>query len=288
MAKLKSIRSRISSVKNTQQITRAMKMVAAAKLRRAQESLMKGRPYAIRLFETISHIASRVSQEAHPLLQPPQGSRTRVLLITSDRGLCGAFNANIQRRLEAFASQHRSSLDSLELVCIGRKGYDYFRRRAFPIPHYFRGVFDRLEIEQIIPIAQTLIQDFLDKKYDKLLILYNEFKSVASQNVVVEQLLPIVPKSSLSDESSGSDNYVYEPSQDKLLAYLLPLHIRTQIFRALRESFAAEMGARMSAMEAANKNAKEMIGKLTLAFNRARQAAITTELVEIISGASAL
>ena len=288
MANLKEIRKRITSVKNTQQITKAMKMVAAAKLRRAQESLMQGRPYALQLFQTISRLAASVEHEAHPLLLPRSTKRVRLLVISADRGLCGGFNSNLIKATERYIAEHKGQFDSLELVFAGRKAQEYFRRRPHKLGTYFRGAFDPLNAENTDKISRSLIQDYLDNKYDRLVIIYNEFKSVISQKPMYEQLLPIVPYAEDAYLEPLADNYLYEPSRDELLGYLLPLHVNTQIFRALRESFAAEMGARMSAMDSATKNAGELVEKLTLKFNRARQAAITTELVEIISGAAAL
>lgn len=302
MANLKEIRKRIVSVKNTQQITRAMRMVAAAKLRRAQESLMQGRPYALNLLGTIRRLSSTAAFDAsaHPLMRKPEHSRTLLVVVTSDRGLCGAFNSNIIRKAERFIAENENVLDSIDLAFIGRKGYDYFRRRSDNVAHYFRDVYDGLSTEKVRDnVAPSLIQEFVDEKYDRVFLLYNEFKSVIAQNVVVESVLPIVPDelNNLSEEGMVSEvamededlsEYIYEPGPTELLEHLLPLHISTQIFHALQESFAAEMGARMSAMESATNNASDLIASLTLAFNRARQAAITTEIIEIVSGAEAL
>lgn len=302
MANLKEIRKRIVSVKNTQQITRAMRMVAAAKLRRAQESLLQGRPYALNLLRTIRRLSSSTQFDAstHPLMRKPKGQRTLLVVLTSDRGLCGAFNANIIRKTERFLAENEDRLDSIDLAFIGRKAYDYFRRRSDNIQHYFRDVYEDLSMEAVgDTVAPVLIQEFVDKKYDQIFLLYNEFKSVIAQTVVVEKLLPIAPEDDLGLAEEGmiadldlnadmAGDYIYEPAPEQLLGHLLPLHISTQIFRALKESFAAEMGARMSAMESATNNANDLISSLTLAFNRARQAAITTEIIEIVSGAEAL
>lgn len=288
MANLKEIRKRITSVKNTQQITKAMKMVAAAKLRRAQESLMQGRPYALQLFKTISRLSASVDQEAHPLLTPRSTNRVRLLVVSADRGLCGGFNSNLIKTTERYIAANKDQFDSLELAFVGRKAYEYFRRRAHKLGPYFRGAFDNLTAENTDKISRTLIQDYLDGKYDRLIVIYNEFKSVMSQKPISEQLLPIIPYEEDAYLEPLADNYIYEPSREELLDYLLPLHVNTQIFRSLRESFASEMGARMTAMDSATKNAGELVERLTLSFNRARQAAITTELVEIISGAAAL
>ncbi len=304
MANLKAIRKRINSVKSTQQITKAMKMVAAAKLRKAQDALLNGRPYALHLIKTISRLASKIEESSHPLLrQPREDGDTLLLIITSDRGLCGAFNANINRTAEHFIRQHldKKTQGKLHLAFIGRKGREYFSRRSeqygTPIDYNFTGVFDDLTIERTNDIIHTLIQDFTSEKYDKIYLIYNEFKSAIAQRVLVEHLFPIatLPDDEDSELENSSENsehliqeYLYEPELEHLLNHLLPLHLSTHLFRALKESFASEMGARMTAMEAATNNASDLIAQLTLDFNRARQAAITTELIEIISGAEAL
>ncbi len=305
MSKQKEIRKRINSVKNTQQITKAMKMVAAAKLRRAQENLFKGRPYAQHLIQTIRRLASQVpSTSLHPLLRKPEGTKTLLIIITSDRGLCGSFNFNIIRVAEQFISENKDSLDSLELAFIGRKAYEYFKRRVDNIAYYFEGIYESLSIEhihdQVIPV---LIEDFVGERFDQVFILYNEFKSVVSQQIVIEQFLPLQILEGqgeknhfdyFRDGTAGNNNnrehieYLYEPSPKEIFKHLLPLHLSVQLFHSLEESFAAEMGARMSAMENATKNAGELIDRLTLAFNRARQASITTEIIEVINGAQAL
>jgi F-type H+-transporting ATPase subunit gamma len=287
MPSLKAIRRRIGSVRNTQQITRAMKMVAAAKLRRAQETILKGRPYALRLLHTISSLAQRVESDAHPLLKDHEGARVLLVVITSDRGLCGAFNANIIRTTEQFLQTQKDKYESISLALIGRKSYDYFKRRDYPIAHIFPEVFQNLGMEVAREIGRTLVAEFIDETFDEVHLVYNEFKSTISQRVVVEKLMPFSPLE-LEDEQTETIEYIYEPDRDSLLTHLLPMHVDTQVHRTLRESYAAEMGARMTAMEAATNNAKEMIAYLTLQFNRARQAAITKELMEIIGGAEAL
>lgn len=293
MANLKAIRTRISSVKNTQQITRAMKMVAAAKLRRAQDSMMQGRPYAHNLEKTIRRLASHVEASDSPLLRTPSTSRTLVLVVTSDRGLCGAFNTNIIRQTEQFIRENQDQLDSIDLAFIGRKAHDYFKRRN-TVSHYFRDVYANLNIDKVKgDIASVLLQEFVDGKYDQLFVIYNEFRSVVSQDVTLKQLFPIVSADGKvfglePTEEDEAGDYIYEPGQAELLEHLLPLYVSNTLYSALRESFAAEMGARMSAMENATNNATDMIAKLTLEFNRARQAAITTEIIEIVSGAEAL
>lgn len=290
MANLKEIRKRITSVKNTQQITKAMKMVAAAKLRRAQESMMQGRPYAKQLQQTIDHLSQNIDREAHPLLREAKGSKTLLLVITSDRGLCGAFNSSLNRTAERFVADNKDKFESIDLAIIGRKGNDYLKRRAkrqgFQIAHFFSDVYIDFGVDSVRKVTDTIVADFIEGKYDQLFILFNEFKSVIAQITQTNKLLPIEPIE--ESTSSSADEFEYEPAKEELLNHLLPLHLNTQIYRALRESIASEMGARMTAMDSASNNASDMIADLTLQFNRARQAAITTELIEIISGASAL
>ena len=262
---------------------------------------MQGRPYALNLVQTIRRLStsSQFDASTNALMRKPKHQRILMLVMTSDRGLCGAFNANIIRKLEWFIATNKDRLDCIDVAFIGRKGYEYFRRRDVNVVHYFREVYDGLSMEKVRDdVAPVLIQEFVDEKYDQVFMLYNEFKSVIAQQVVIEKILPISLEDELglaeegliAGESTqlGGGDYIYEPDPQSLLEHLLPLHISTQIFHALRESFAAEMGARMSAMESATNNASDLIASLTLAFNRARQAAITTEIIEIVSGAEAL
>ncbi|MBU52682.1 MAG: ATP synthase F1 subunit gamma [Deltaproteobacteria bacterium] len=293
MANLKAIRTRIGSVKSTQQITKAMKMVAAAKLRRAQDALFQGRPYARGIADMVKRLASITDSDTHPLLQERTGTKTLVLVITSDRGLCGAFNSNIQRAAEGYIKENIGECESIKLAFIGRKGRDYFRLRSqrlgTPIAHYFEEVFTNLHADTVREISDTIIDEFVEGEYDRVMLLFNEFKSTISQKVVLEQFLPITaPELDGDEENEGNSEYIFEPSQDKLFELLLPLYVSEHLQRALRESFASEMGARMAAMDAATNNARDLIEQLTLLFNRARQAAITTEIIEIVSGAEAL
>jgi F-type H+-transporting ATPase subunit gamma len=278
------IRRRIRSVKNTQQITKAMKMVAAAKLRRAQERMFAARPYAGGLRQVLASVATRVDISAHPLLQSREPERNIVVVVvTSDRGLCGAFNANVIRAAQNFIREHH--FEGAELVTIGRKAGDFFRRRPIPIR---RNVFvsQALSIEVAREIADSLIKDFVDEKIDGVYVVYNEFKSLIAQHVRVERLLPIAREFE-ADPNRPAIDYLYEPGPEQILSDLLPKHIEFQLYRVLLESAAAEQGARMTAMEAATKNASDMIDHLTLTYNRIRQAAITKEIIEIVSGASA-
>jgi len=278
------IRRRIRSVKNTQQITKAMKMVAAAKLRRAQERMFAARPYAGGLRQVLASVAARVDINAHPLLQSREPERNVVVVVvTSDRGLCGAFNANVIRAAQNFIRD--SAFEGVELLTIGRKAGDFFRRRTIPIR---RNVFvaQALSVEVAHEIADSLIKDFVDEKIDGVYVVYNEFKSLIAQHVRAERLLPIAPEFEV-DPNRPAIDYLYEPGPEQILSDLLPKHIEFQLYRVLLESAAAEQGARMTAMEAATKNASDMIDHLTLTYNRIRQAAITKEIIEIVSGASA-
>jgi len=278
------IRRRIRSVKNTQQITKAMKMVAAAKLRRAQERMFAARPYAGGLRQVLASVATRVDISAHPLLQQREPERNVVVIVvTADRGLCGAFNSNVIRAAQNFIREH--GFESVELLTIGRKAGDFFRRRTIPIR---RNVFvaQALSVEVAREIADSLIKDFIEEKIDGVYVVYNEFKSLIAQHVRAERLLPIAAEFTPDPDRPAID-YLYEPGPEQILSDLLPKHIEFQLYRVLLESAAAEQGARMTAMEAATKNASDMINYLTLTYNRIRQAAITKEIIEIVSGASA-
>jgi F-type H+-transporting ATPase subunit gamma len=285
MPSLKAIRRRIGSVRNTQKITKAMKAVAAARLRRAQDAITALRPYSKRLGEVIAEVAARAG-EAHPLLEVREPKRVALLVLTSDRGLCGGFNANINRRAERFIKENRERYQEIELNVVGRKGREYFRRRNYPIHDEYMGVFGEVSVERAREIAIAEIEDYEKNELDALYLVYNEFKSAMSQKVVVERLLPVEPLALPAD--AGQMDYKYEPGRRELLNHLLPLFVENQIYRAVLESIASEFGARMTAMDNATANASDMLSRLTLEFNRARQAAITKELMEIVGGAEAL
>jgi F-type H+-transporting ATPase subunit gamma len=278
------IRRRIRSVKNTQQITKAMKMVAAAKLRRAQERMFAARPYAAGLRQVLASVSTRVDISAHPLLQLRQPERNIVVIVvTADRGLCGAFSANVIRAAQNFIREHAH--ESVQLLTIGRKASDFFRRRTIPIRQQVF-VAQALSLETAREIADSLIKDFVSENIDGVYVVYNEFKSLIAQTVRAERLLPITGGLEAEPNQTLAD-YLYEPGPEAILSDLLPKHIEFQLYRVLLESAAAEQGARMTAMEAATKNASDMINHLTLTYNRIRQAAITKEIIEIVSGASA-
>jgi F-type H+-transporting ATPase subunit gamma len=289
MASLQSLRRKIAAFKNTQKITKAMKMVAAAKLKRAQDRILSARPYAHKMRGIIGNLSRRVNRAAHPLLQK-RGTRTvEVLVVTSDRGLCGAFNANIIRKAVEFLRQAEHGGAKVTVSIVGRKGRDFFRRRAWPVRHQWTEVFDRLSFEHALDIGQDLTQSFIKGSFDELYVIYNEFKSAIQQRVIVEKLFPIdVLEDEGGAEGIASGSYLYEPDEDELLAALLPKHFEVQTYRILLESSAAEHGARMAAMDGATRNAGELIKKQTLYYNKTRQAAITKELMDIVGGAEAL
>jgi F-type H+-transporting ATPase subunit gamma len=287
MATLKAIRKRISSVRNTQQITKAMKMVSAAKLRRAQEAAVAARPYAEKMTELLKNVAARVSIEAHPLLQTREEKKIDLVLFTSDRGLCGGYNANLIRAAEAFIRRHAPDKE-VELTLVGRKGADHFRRRRAPIADRYLNVLTTLPDELAALIGQKLISRFINRETDAVYILYSHFRSALSQVPTLEKLLPVSLTETDHTEAQQLTEYLYEPGIEQLLASLLPRITDVAVQRALLEATASEHGARMTAMDSATSNASKMIGSLTLQMNRARQASITRELMEIVGTAEAL
>jgi F-type H+-transporting ATPase subunit gamma len=286
MATLRDIRRRIRSVESTQKITRAMKLVAAAKLRRAQERIVEARPYAIKMAELLSNLVGRAGDEAHPLLARRTTGRRRLVIITADKGLCGAFNSNVLRASLGFLRE--AGQTDVTLVVVGKKARDFYRRRPWTVKSEMLGFFDRLAYSHAQELAGQLMQDYLTGEVDEVHLLYNEFRSVAVQRVRREQLLPIESAPAASEGPATGGDYLYEPSVEGILAALLPRHVTTQVYRALMESVAGEYGARMTAMESASKNAKEMIEVLTIQYNKARQERITKELLDIVGGAEAL
>ena len=313
MATIKTIRKRIASVKNTQKITKAMKMVAASRMRRAYERIVNARPFSKQMLRVLHNLASRVDPNTHPLLAERDvhkpGARIQLIVVSADKGLAGSFNSNIIKAAGNFIIERPGQ--KIELTLVGRKARDFFRRRGFPTRVEHVGIFTRLEANHARAIAKTAIDDFTADKVDAVFIVYNEFKSIMTQKVVIEQLLPI-PRAGLDAEmtaagqkvtSAGSNldvdrdgridegsaiDYLYEPDPATIFAELLPRYIDTLVFRALLESAAAEHAARMTAMEAATKNSEEMLDSLTLYMNKVRQAAITREIIEVVSGAQAL
>ncbi|HVF67423.1 MAG TPA: ATP synthase F1 subunit gamma [Pyrinomonadaceae bacterium] len=296
MANLLDIRRRIKSVKNTQQITKAMKMVSAAKLKRAQERAVSARPFATKMAEVLTGLASHAGEDFHhPLLDARGDERYLLVLVTADKGLAGAFNANLTKAAQAFINEHADK--SVEILAVGRKGRDFFRRRGAEIVGEYIGMTGkgRIDHAEALEVARDVMRRFTeDERIDKVFVVFNEFRSVISQRVVVEQILPVSrEEEDASEESDASRQqtfveYVYEQPPEDIFTQLLPRLVETQVYRALLESVASEQGARMTAMDSASKNAGELIQSLTLNMNRIRQASITREIIEIVSGAAAL
>jgi F-type H+-transporting ATPase subunit gamma len=286
-ASLRDIRKRIASVRSTQQITKAMKMVAAAKLRRAQESILAARPYATKMVEVLNSLAARISPQRHTLLDRRAPRRIEIVVFTSDRGLCGAFNMNLIQRAERFMEEEKGKKEEIALSFVGRKARDYFRKRKVILRREYVNFFGKVDYLLASRIGQELIQAYSEEEVDGIYLLYSEFRSALQQRVVLEKILPLTPSSSPVVGPAAVD-YLYEPSESEILDKLLPKYIEVQVYKALLESLASEYGARMTAMENATNNAAEMIEKLTLVYNKARQAAITKELIEIVGGAEAL
>jgi F-type H+-transporting ATPase subunit gamma len=295
MPNLLDIRRRIKSVKNTQQITKAMKMVSAAKLRRAQDRVVTARPFANKMTEVLGELAKRTSEDFHhPLLDLRGDQRYLLVLVTADKGLCGAFNTNLTKAAQAFMRENADK--NIEIIAIGRKGRDFFRNRHAVIAGEFIGLTGkgRVDFSEALEVADHIIKLYTeDTGIDKVFLLYNEFKSVLSQRVVLDQLLPVSRPRAEEPEAKSQEpvtliDYIYEQPPEQMFGTLLPRLVQTQIFRALLESIASEQGARMTAMDSASKNASELIDSLTLNMNRVRQAAITNEIIEVVSGAAAL
>jgi F-type H+-transporting ATPase subunit gamma len=297
MPSLIDIRRRIRTTKSTQQITKAMKMVSSSKLRRAQERIINSRPYAQEMLRVFNNLATRVDASTHPLLNPdPTPGRTLLVVITADRGLCGGFNANVIKGAAQFLAERRAGTGAdqeayenreVALALVGRKGRDFFMRRGFDVKYEEVNLFTSLKWSHAQMIARTCIDEFLGPDVSTVYLVYNEFRSVISQRVVIERLLPI-PKLEPESPAIDSVDYLFEPSPDRLLGSLLPYHVSVQVARALLESHAAEHAARMTAMDAATRNAKDMVDRLTLYMNKVRQASITREIIEIVAGAQSV
>src|SRR6056297_75604 len=295
MANLRDIRNRISSVNNTQQITKAMKMVAAAKLRKAQNRMTSMRPYASKLKEVVSRLGSSSDGSNALLRKPDEIKRVLMIVVGSDKGLCGGFNNNlfkvVEREISDEYREHRSD-GTLELITIGRKATQYFKKRDYNVVQQFPGFFDDLNYDVTADIMEHVIDQYTSEYYDKVLISFNEFKTVIAQNRRISQVLPVDPDSLKKDENEDdslkTSDYLYEPDSKAILDEILPVYVIMQLWRAVLESNASEQGARMAAMDNATENAKELEEELTLKYNQARQSAITTEISEIVSGAQAL
>lgn len=285
MASLRDMRKRIASVKNTQKITNAMKMVSAAKLRRAEEAIIAARPYADKMREVMLSLSSRVDPSAHALLEVRDVKKILLIMVTADRGLCGAFNANLSRRAEAYIREMKAENKEVSFLNVGRKGNDYFRRRPVTIVEKFTNVMNAVSYDLAGEIVNVATHQFISGEYDEVCILYNRFRSAATQILTLRRLMPITPE---YEGEPRQLEYLYEPSEDELLERMLPEYVRVQVYTALLDSVASEHGARMTAMEAATSNAEDMMYRLTLQMNRIRQETITTELMEIVGGAEAL
>ena len=284
MPSLRDIKRRINSIKKTQQITKAMKMVSASKLRRAQERIIALRPYAKKMQEVVGSMALRAPENSHPLLQKGDDGITELVVITADKGLCGGFNNNIIKQGIRILSE--SGKDDTNLTLIGRKGRDFFKKRNISVRNVYVDFFGKLGYEHAVQISREIIKTYAEEQIQKVMLVYNCFKSAISQVITVEQLLPIVPLE--VKEGEYSVDFLYEPSRDEIFKELLPKNIEVQIYHALLESAAAEYAARMTAMDSASKNASEIIDSLTLKYNKARQTSITKELLEVVGGAEAL
>ena len=311
MPSLIDIRRRVRAVRSTQQITKAMKMVSSSKLRRAQERIVKSRPYAKEMLRVFNNLATRTENATHPLLNDdPLSARTLLIVITADRGLCGSFNTNVAKATMQFVVEQPKDPQGRDvaMALVGRKGRDFFRRRGFDVLYEEVGLFQNVKWSHAQAIAQTAIKEFLGPDISAVYLIYNEFRSVISQRVVIEKLLPIprlneaeaannaasgkplagtVLEKPADASASAAVDYLFEPDPKQLLDLLLPMHVGVQVQRALLESAAAEHAARMQSMDSATKNAKEMVDRLTLYMNKVRQAAITREIIEVVSGAQA-
>jgi F-type H+-transporting ATPase subunit gamma len=294
MPTLREVRSRIGGIKKTQKITRAMKMVAAAKLRRAQMNVVAARPYAAKMKELLVHLAAQAQDAPGSLLVPREEiKRSLLIVVTSDRGFCGAFNTNVIKAAVDHVNRETLSgvgFGAIGMVCVGKKGTDYFTKRSYAVSDKRVGLFNHLVYGEAQSLARSVVTGYLRGDYDRVEIIYNEFKNVAQQRLVTEQFLP-VPADAVKGEEGGhhrQTDYIYEPGATEILSGLVPKYLDFQIWRILLESFAAEQGARMAAMENATENARELISSLQLQYNKARQAAITKELLEVVSGAEAL
>ncbi|NVN94767.1 MAG: ATP synthase F1 subunit gamma [Bacteroidetes bacterium] len=291
MPNLKEVRTRITSVNSTRQITSAMKMVSASKLRRAQNAIIKLRPYSAKLTEILQNLSSNIENtNAAAYYEKRKVEKVLIIAVSSNRGMCGAFNTNIIKAVNLLIQDKykiQNNKGDVEILCIGKKAGDFFTRRNFKIIERLDHIFDKLSFDNIVPVAEQLMNDFKNKKYDKIEIVYNRFKNAATQQLVVEQFLPVLSPSILSIKSTTAD-YIFEPDKKQILDELVPKTLKIQLYKVVLDSWASEQGARMTAMHKATDNATEMLKQLRLSYNKARQAAITNEILEIVGGAEAL
>jgi F-type H+-transporting ATPase subunit gamma len=287
MPSLRDIKRKITSVKKTQQITKAMKMVAAAKLRRAQDRVISARPYSRKMLQVIANLAGRVERTEHPLLAKREPKKVKLVVLTSDRGLCGAYNTNILRKAVEAVRQFTAEGKDVRVNVVGRKGRDFFRKRSQYSLGKVWSDLGMIDYDKAAAVGKNIVERFTAGETDEVYLLYNEFKSVIQQKVTLEKLLPVEPPEE-TDPFMAAVDYLYEPSAEAILSSILPKHIEVQVYRSMLESQASEMGARMTAMDSATRNARDMIDRLTLKYNKQRQAAITKEISEIVGGAEAL
>lgn len=291
MPNLKEVRIRIASVNSTKQITSAMKMVSASKLRRAQNAIIKLRPYSSKLREILQNLSDSIENtDAAAYFEERKPEKILIIVVSSNRGMCGGFNANVIKMVsglihEKYEAQNRNG--NVELISIGKKAGDFYTRRNYKILQHLDHVFDKLSFENIVPVAEQLMKDFKDKKYDLIQIVYNQFKNAATQQLVVEQFLPVLPPDNTNNSTTAID-YIFEPDKEQILNELVPKTLKIQLYKVVLDSFASENGARMTAMHKATDNATEILKQLRLSYNKARQAAITNEILEIVGGAEAL
>ena len=289
MATLRDIKRRIKGVQNTQQITKAMKMVAAAKLRRAQENILNARPYARKISTMLSHLVTEDDIINNPYIAAKEANKVAVIVVTADRGLCGAFNTNIIKETGRYLTEElKNEIVNASVFCVGKKGFDFFSKSNYNLAGKSVGIFNTLQYVSALSISKEIIGMYLNGMFDKIVVIYNEFKSIIQQKIVIEQFLPVPILKDNSEEGKLKPNYIYEPDQKSIFNYLLPKHLKAQIWRILLESNAAELGARMTAMDNATTNAQELIRTLQIKYHKERQAAITKEILEIVSGANAL
>lgn len=288
MATLRDLRNSIKGVQNTKKITNAMKMVASAKMKKAQQRIMSARPFATKVKQLMSHLITDEDRNKNVFIaEKDEIRKVLVVVITADRGLCGAFNSNLIKRATEYYTQLEDEGKRCDLYCVGRKGADHFRKRDYPVVETQLNIFNNLQLEDALVVGKDIVKRYLDGEYDKVMVIYNEFKSMLQQRLMVEQYLPIPIEE--NEEANATEHlYIYEPNQQHIFEQLLPRHLETQIWRMYLESNAAELAARRIAMDNATTNAEEMIAELKTKFNKARQSAITTEIVEIVSGANAL
>ena len=289
MATLRDIKRRIVGVKNTQKITRAMKMIAAAKLRKAQTNILNARPYTDKIASIVSKLPAEDDLSSNPFFAQRDVKNVAIVVVTADRGLCGSFNQNIIKETERYINKELKAEDiNLQLFCAGKKGVDYFRKRDYEIIGADSGLFSSLEYNSALNIYNTIVPKFLDGAIDKVVLIYNSFVSIINQKLEIKQLLPITTESGSEEKHNDDINYIYEPNRGYIFKYIIPKHLKAQLWRTLLESNAAELSARMTAMDNATNNADELIKSLNLTYNKERQAAITREILEIVSGANAL